>query len=371
MQGRPILVVGTPCGGTSAACAILYALGIDMGNVSPAPGFRGYATYEDPAMGGFREDGKVDIPAYLAYRRPLAGGRRLGFKINVTQPSPQEIEAAGVSVLIVDRPLEDSVASDWRIEQKLHAERPDLRPEAPDQARREAHIRRCWDGKEALAGVAALRLDFPLVRQDPPLAVEQVCAALGIEPSAEQRRAALAAITVKPPKLPDPGFWRWEITNEAAACLRFIPEHATCVGAEIGTLIAKTATILLHRRPDLHLYLVDDWTNRPYAKEIAERHLAEAGVEERTTILHGDSTAMAATVPDGSLDYAFIDASKSQEKYRADCLAWLPKVKPGGILAGHDWKTPTVPPVVAEIEALLGVKATLIEERDSWWVRVG
>ena len=40
---------------------------------------------------------------------------------------------------------------------------------------------------------------------------------------------------------------------------------------------------------------------------------------------------------DESLDFVFIDASHEYEDVKNDILAWLPKVKVGGILAGHDY----------------------------------
>ncbi len=40
---------------------------------------------------------------------------------------------------------------------------------------------------------------------------------------------------------------------------------------------------------------------------------------------------------DGSLDWVFIDADHSFEAVSADVAAWYPKVKPGGILSGHDY----------------------------------
>jgi predicted O-methyltransferase YrrM len=52
---------------------------------------------------------------------------------------------------------------------------------------------------------------------------------------------------------------------------------------------------------------------------------------------------------DLSLDMVFIDADHSYESVRNDIAAWLPKVRLGGILAGHDF-TPLMPGVVDAVQ---------------------
>lgn len=41
---------------------------------------------------------------------------------------------------------------------------------------------------------------------------------------------------------------------------------------------------------------------------------------------------------DKSLDFVFIDADHTYKAVTEDIKAWLPKVKPGGLLAGHDYQ---------------------------------
>jgi hypothetical protein len=40
---------------------------------------------------------------------------------------------------------------------------------------------------------------------------------------------------------------------------------------------------------------------------------------------------------DESLDFVYIDANHDYESVKADIEAWLPKVKKGGIISGHDY----------------------------------
>jgi len=60
-------------------------------------------------------------------------------------------------------------------------------------------------------------------------------------------------------------------------------------------------------------------------------------VEGHYTAIQGDSAESASLYEDESLDFVFIDASHDYESFRKDLLAWFPKVKVGGLLAGHDF----------------------------------
>lgn len=53
--------------------------------------------------------------------------------------------------------------------------------------------------------------------------------------------------------------------------------------------------------------------------------------------MHGSSVDVAATIDNESLDWVYIDAGHTYEDVKADLAAWIPKVRIGGIIAGHDY----------------------------------
>jgi len=66
------------------------------------------------------------------------------------------------------------------------------------------------------------------------------------------------------------------------------------------------------------------------------------------TVLRMDSLEAVQEFDDGSLDMVFIDTSHLYEPCKAEIVAYLPKLKPGGILAGHDWHMDGVNTAVCE-----------------------
>jgi len=68
----------------------------------------------------------------------------------------------------------------------------------------------------------------------------------------------------------------------------------------------------------------------------------------------------------GTVDFVFIDAGHTREAVAADIAAWLPKVRPGGRIAGHDY-APEWPGVVQAVDECLGGKAALFPGTRSCW----
>lgn len=130
------------------------------------------------------------------------------------------------------------------------------------------------------------------------------------------------------------------------------------LGAEIGVLAGDTSDYLLKEFPNLTMLCVDPWLE--YKEVDADRSQATMSSFETTArdklSRHGDraqiiklcSLEAAKIVMDGALDFVFIDACHDYDAVKSDIAAWYPKVRKGGLFAGHDYRWPEVKRAVNE-----------------------
>ena len=71
-------------------------------------------------------------------------------------------------------------------------------------------------------------------------------------------------------------------------------------------------------------------------------------------VLRMDSDVAAEMFPDGHFDLVFIDADHYYEPTKADIETWLPKVKNGGVLTGHDYGNKRHPGVEKAVKEAFG-----------------
>ena len=69
-----------------------------------------------------------------------------------------------------------------------------------------------------------------------------------------------------------------------------------------------------------------------------EENLRRAEVSDMVDVVEGDSAESAAQFKDGEFWAVFVDAAHDYDSVVRDISAWWPKVKDGGILAGHDYQ---------------------------------
>ena len=93
------------------------------------------------------------------------------------------------------------------------------------------------------------------------------------------------------------------------------------------------------------------------------------------TLLRSTSVDAASQFLDGTLDFVYLDGDHVYEGVKADIAAWWPKIRPGGILSGHDYCNVdpkknfgvilAVNELVSEHKLTLGVTSELYP---NWWV---
>lgn len=120
-------------------------------------------------------------------------------------------------------------------------------------------------------------------------------------------------------------------------------------GAEIGTWEGQFAEWICQAIPGVDLTCVDPW--RAYG-EYRDKKNDQARLDEayQTTlkrlvpcpgarVWRMSSREAAPRVPNGSLDFVYIDGNHGRAFVDADLKVWAPKVRSGGIVAGHDYTT--------------------------------
>lgn len=119
--------------------------------------------------------------------------------------------------------------------------------------------------------------------------------------------------------------------------------------AEVGVFRGMYAEAVLDGCPSLETYYMvdpwrhlDDWekpANR--SDDVFEKFYAETMDRtkqhaDKRVVLRGKTTEVIDQIPDGSLDFAYIDGDHTLRGITIDLIRIWPKIKPGGWLGGDD-----------------------------------
>ncbi len=152
--------------------------------------------------------------------------------------------------------------------------------------------------------------------------------------------------------------------------------------AEIGVYKCLTSLAVLMNCAVGRYYMVDPWrdywdsgggeADKGSPKDLSWEPLYETALEielrfTTAEVLRLPSVDAAELFAPGELDMVFIDGDHSYEGARADIGAWTPIIKPGGILAGHDYYTRWPGVVRAVDEAFENVQ---FMPDTMWWVQL-
>lgn len=204
-------------------------------------------------------------------------------------------------------------------------------------------------------------------------------------PMRKQAPVPAPAPVVKIRKFVDPNRpRRWD------AIIRRIPTGREVIGVEVGVWVGDTAKRILEQRPLCRHVMVDPWIKPEPESRYAKSPDGVAHQEqdyyddcflktlqsvepwkERAIIKRDVSLEAVKHFEDGSLDYAFIDAEHTYEGCLEDIKAWLPKVKKGGWIGGHDLDNlPRFPGIRQAVEEVFGEDGFEVDGDHTWFVRI-
>lgn len=123
--------------------------------------------------------------------------------------------------------------------------------------------------------------------------------------------------------------------------------------AEIGCAHGGFARTVLSQWKGKKYHMIDPWKTqdadvyreRQPSPEDYETQYQECAAlaeeDKRVAVIREFSIPAAATFKKNQLDVAYIDGNHAYGQVMADMDAWWPKVKIGGIMGGHDFRTKT------------------------------
>jgi hypothetical protein len=158
-------------------------------------------------------------------------------------------------------------------------------------------------------------------------------------------------------------------------------------GAELGVWQGQLSAALLESFPQLHLLMVDRWM--PYETSRLGKRTDREGFlfcmsqamrstdqwSDRRLLLAADTTSALRLVPDGSLDFVFVDADHVYEAVLTDLNNWWPKLRKHegrtkGLMCGHDYcsgRWAQTKRAIDTFAASVGGRIIVVDEQEGLW----
>lgn len=129
--------------------------------------------------------------------------------------------------------------------------------------------------------------------------------------------------------------------------IQAVSKNGLKFGAELGVREGYSAELWCKYNKELKLLCIDPWDFWEGHRDMdRHRHNPTQFLEEAKQRLSGydcdfirtKSGDYASQVKDGSLDFVYIDGDHGFDGTMLDLILWVPKVRIGGLIAGHAYK---------------------------------
>lgn len=127
---------------------------------------------------------------------------------------------------------------------------------------------------------------------------------------------------------------------------------------EVGVAEGNNTKQMLRASPYSHITLIDSTRSKHILRQM-ENNLRP--YQDRYTFHNAESLEIVMQIEDHYFDYIYIDGSHEYEDVVKDIAAWWNKLKPGGVIGGHDYDLPGVKRAVQEFTADRKMRAYCVE----------
>jgi len=143
---------------------------------------------------------------------------------------------------------------------------------------------------------------------------------------------------------------------------------------EVGSFAGDSTIVFAHFIPEVISVdpYIDGYDERDLSSNKENLKIAKKifnlRIQKKENISHINETSEDASVlfDKRSLDFVYIDACHKYDCVKNDIKFWIPKIKPGMFIGGHDFRNPRHPGVTEAILEVLGEPR--ITFRDTSWI---
>ena len=157
--------------------------------------------------------------------------------------------------------------------------------------------------------------------------------------------------------------WRWDLIKDLCN------ENGYKTIAEIGVWKGTNVQRILERLKVKVFFAIDKGRHIPFA-----HWLLDSPYSKLVHYIALSSERASGFIKDGTLDLVFIDANHGYKWIEEDIKFWLPKIRKGGILSGHDYDHPRGTGVKQAVDEAFEGKEYYVQEEEgklkNWWIYV-
>lgn len=170
----------------------------------------------------------------------------------------------------------------------------------------------------------------------------------------------------------------FEVANRILILNGVLDPKLDAQGVEVGVRYGFFSNYMLVNNKNLTMHCVDPYApymdigNLEFTREQQEgiKQASKRLIGNKKVVWHYEPSVQAASdFADKALDFVFIDAAHNYENAILDIEAWYPKVRPGGMLCGHDINMDGVKKAVHEfLRAHLDL--SFLATNECWFIQV-